>query len=574
MHLESGDSMANWISRTRVGILATLATPFLIFGCAGIHLYDAGKDSTAKDVKTKYTELKLPGVIAIEQQNLAALLEEELAAVREAHSLRLDLALLRIIDDDEPIGATITGRTMEASQTRPNSFSRRLTELGYADIVALRAFLAASALLSSRAEAVGVRDDLIYAKAGRRAPACGAPDSAKALNEILGSVTDPVKRGMLEIDSQAYERACAEYLAEERRQEATLGAGEVSRAYADWRSAQTALAGQRLNAQELEQSLKKASEEYEAAIKVEQAAGTSENRARVEKAAGALRDTLKQAGKASDAVGVPALSGSRIQAIDTVLTVLSGGRIDDKRVSEPDVRQATLVAGEVPALVGEIDVFAQHSRAPAVSPLVIEKQHQLLLRDDALRRVSFAVQRVSLLETKYNALVAEARYLLAQHDSVCNVLQPADAKKRIKCDTLQASLNDNTWTCTYRLERTNEAAPPMPQDCAKLGLTWGQGLRDGTPPEKRALWEAIAGLGGRLAIARPLQDETDLRLAHLSHLEVAASDEFAIRAWDGLISTPVNQLAAYHQTGIKPAELADLIVKAIGLGAIGIGVNR
>jgi hypothetical protein len=25
---------------------------------------------------------------------------------------------------------------------------------------------------------------------------------------------------------------------------------------------------------------------------------------------------------------------------------------------------------------------------------------------------------------------------------------------------------------------------------------------------------------------------------------------------------------------IKPAELADLIVKAIGLGAIGIGVNR
>jgi hypothetical protein len=81
-------------------------------------------------------------------------------------------------------------------------------------------------------------------------------------------------------------------------------------------------------------------------------------------------------------------------------------------------------------------------------------------------------------------------------------------------------------------------------------------------------------LGGRLAIARPQQDDADYRLAHLTHLEVAASDEFAIRAWNELIRTPVNQLAAYHQTGIKPAELADLIIKAAGLGAIGIGVNR
>jgi hypothetical protein len=71
---------------------------------------------------------------------------------------------------------------------------------------------------------------------------------------------------------------------------------------------------------------------------------------------------------------------------------------------------------------------------------VIEKQHQLLLRDDALRRVNFAVQRVALLEAgKFDALVAEARFLLAQRDGVCNVLQPTEASKRIKWDTLQAS---------------------------------------------------------------------------------------------------------------------------------------
>ena len=92
--------MENWMCRLRGGIGAALAAPLLLVGCAGIHLYNPGRETTAKDVKTKYTELKLPGVIATEQQNLDALLEEELAVVREAHSLRLDLALLRIVDDE------------------------------------------------------------------------------------------------------------------------------------------------------------------------------------------------------------------------------------------------------------------------------------------------------------------------------------------------------------------------------------------------------------------------------------------------------------------------------------------
>jgi hypothetical protein len=565
--------MANWMSRLlRGGIAATLAAPVLLVGCGGIHLYNPGRETTAKDVKTKYAELKLPGVLATEQQNLDALLEEELAVVREAHSLRLDLALLRIVDDDEPIGDTITGQTTRGGQTGPSSFSRRLTELGFADTAAIREFLNASDLVRSRAGEASLRDDLIYAIAGQRAPSCDAADLGEGLKKILESVTNIVKRDMVKKHAEVYVKACAEYRQAQVGLTSALGGGEVSRGYDEWRRAETALADQRARTQGLERSLKDATKEYEDAIKAQQAAATSENRERVEKAAAALRDALTQAGKASKLVGVPALSESRVQAIDTVLTALAGGQIDDKKVSEPDVQRAALVAGGVPSLVGEIDVLVKESRAPAVSPLVIEKQHQLLLRDDALRRVSFGVQRVAILETKYNALVAEARFLRAQRDSVCNALQPADRKTRIKCDTLTASLEQDKWTCKYQLEK--EVSGATSPDCGRLGLTWGKGLREGTSEEKRALWEAIAALGGRLAIARPMQDEADFRLAHLSHMEVAASDEFAIRAWDGLITTPVNQLAVYHQTGIKPAELADLIIKAVGLGAIAIGVSR
>jgi hypothetical protein len=91
----------------------------------------------------------------------------------------------------------------------------------------------------------------------------------------------------------------------------------------------------------------------------------------------------------------------------------------------------------------------------------------------------------------------------------------------------------------------------MPQDCAKLAMTWGQGLRDGTAAEKRARGKRLQGLGGRLAIARPQQDEADFRLAHLSHLENCGVRRVRNPAWDALITTPVNQLAAYHETGYQ-----------------------
>jgi hypothetical protein len=498
--------------------------------------------------------------------------------------VRLDLELLRLVDDEEPTGAIIAGRSRMRGQTRTHPFTSRLSELGFDSPAAARSFLNATDVLNSRAGAVSVRDDLIYASAGARAPACDAPDFSSAVAEIRKRVTDPLAGAMLDTTLQAYKGECETYLAQQRELKDALGPGAISRVHGEWQSARAALAAQRARARELEQALKRASAEYEAAVETDRKASTSQTQARLKQAAEALHDGLTQAGQASELVGVPALAESRVEAIDTVLTALAGDRIDADKVSEPDLQRAARVAERIPALVGEIEVLTQQRRAPAVSPLVIEKQHQLLLRDDALRRVNIMVQRMALLETKYNALVAEARALLAQRDGICNVLQPADSRSRIPCDTLTAAITEETtadkkiietWTCSYDLESSDGATARLSHECTgKLAVPWAQTLRTGSAAEKRAAWEALAGLGRRLAIARPQQDEADFRLAHLTHLDVAASDEFAIRAWDALIATPINQLAAYHQTGIKPAELADLIIKAIGLGAIGVGVNR
>jgi hypothetical protein len=58
------------------------------------------------------------------------------------------------------------------------------------------------------------------------------------------------------------------------------------------------------------------------------------------------------------------------------------------------------------------------------------------------------------------------------------------------------------------------------------------------------------------------------------HRETLAARQSAIQGWDNLVAVPINQLDAYYQAGLKPAEIADLIVKALGFTAIAIGVSQ
>jgi hypothetical protein len=68
--------------------------------------------------------------------------------------------------------------------------------------------------------------------------------------------------------------------------------------------------------------------------------------------------------------------------------------------------------------------------------------------------------------------------------------------------------------------------------------------------------------------------EQRFREIDLRHREALLARQTALRAWDNLITTPLVQLDNFHQTGLKPQELADFIVKALGFTAIAIGVSK
>jgi hypothetical protein len=49
--------------------------------------------------------------------------------------------------------------------------------------------------------------------------------------------------------------------------------------------------------------------------------------------------------------------------------------------------------------------------------------------------------------------------------------------------------------------------------------------------------------------------------------------EASLQARNDLIRAPLQEITAYHEGGIRTDELAALL-QALGLGAVGVGVNR
>ncbi|HEU5322277.1 MAG TPA: hypothetical protein VFX28_15845, partial [Methylomirabilota bacterium] len=201
----------------------------------------------------------------------------------------------------------------------------------------------------------------------------------------------------------------------------------------------------------------------------------------------------------------------------------------------------------------------------------------LLLRDHAARLEQLQARRVLAQEARYRALVLESRFLMEQHDAICRFAGVRKNEGVGTCDgftvtVTRAAGKPDVVSCRLVKKEPEET---LVGDQCPVAAPWAAfWAADGGGEAKRYLYRAIIALVQRHTVARAQQDEADYALVHLLHHEVTATDEYAIRAWNSLIATPINQLAAYHQSGIKPAELADLIVKAVGLGAIGIGVNR
>jgi hypothetical protein len=545
--------------------LATTVTAGMVglAGC-GVHLHDPGKEKAAADIRARYAEVKLLDLIEIERKNLDALLAEELAAARETDRVVLELELVRIAEGREPIGLTLASADRGGTLKPYGRSALRLQELGWASIADLRQ-AQRDAVTPPEAES---RSRLIYSATGRRPPPCDAADLDEGLAALSRGITDPGVRAAVESDAGKYKTACGEF--KPVKGSGAEGSGDVGLAYRAWQAAKAEQAEQRARVNARQEALRIANEQHDAALKAVQAADTPETRKRLQEAAAGVRRAIAALAGPSDGGGA-AMAAERARAIDVILGAVAGGDVDAKKLQDdPDLARAAAVASALPSIAEGIEGMVRRAKAPLLGGLVLEKEHQLLQRDHAQRLERLAAKRVELREARYRALVLESRFLMERHDALCRFtgVRQTPAVADPECDAFTVTVEDGVVSC--RLVADRELRGDQCPVAAPWSALWG----DGSGEAKRHLYRAIIALVQRFAVARAQQDEADYGLVHLLHQEVTAADEYAIRAWNALIATPINQLAAYHQSGVKPAELADLIVKAIGLGAIGIGVNR
>ncbi len=490
-----------------------------------------------------------------DDETFKAQLALEHKLVRANHLLRLDYAFLRMADDDNrPMADSLVTRA-----------ANRLTKLGFvADMVRdadgdvlnqtqkLRAYLIQEALLALKGREMQVRSDLIFGVSGKRPPKChaGMREALPFLNELSEN-----QRVIAEINYESYKKACTEAL--ETRWGLIGEGGEIRSANNDWRAAQK----KHMDLQRAigDQSKKVAAAKAAYAQVVKQAgAEGAETQREIQDAATKLSEALETAGDSSALIGI--LPEARIKALTTILLAIASQRADDQ-VKTEKINTATLIAGQIPTIAGQIKDMWGTGQAPSLSALLIELRHQSNLLDYAKEQQELVRRSARLHEERYKAYEREARQWLSFHDALCSyaVTLAGGMHPGKNCDafvvTLEKKNGKDVADCSLSGKRI-----PASGDCA-LAMSWKASLAN-VPSDrtaKREFYKALAAFSLAM-VARAPQDEYEYSLVDLSHQEIIAANRSAIAAWQNLVKVSLNQISALNAATTLSGEAANVSV--------------
>jgi hypothetical protein len=537
----------------RAVLAGLLAAICLLSGCAGaFRLYDENKAKMSAGVKEKYGQADVVGVIEVEKNNLDALHVEELKVVRDNLSLQLDLSLLELADNDSPMAATWQD-DIEAS----------MDALGFVDSAHMRSFLKASDEQSLRSPQLDGLRRRIQRGAGQSPPECKPGETLPAELQLPPDVT-PQAAGRAKARYEIYKTVCKKL--QEAERVLALGQGKLKKAKDEWENAKNTLVAKRKEVEAARKSVAAITAKYEAAVDKVMKAGAKGEAVRkaIKETANDLRSGLELAGTLAPQV----LSEERLSAI---VTLLKAAASEQTQVEDnPDLAKAVLMVNGLASLSGDVAELVAKAKAPSVSNLLIELQHQTVLMEHAKAVETLEEQRVHIRETKYAAYREEADLLLGFRDAFCSFAfrSANEPHPGVRCDGLRVSEDGKICEVVDENDQVNARI----ENCA-LSRPWKMFLAQ--PPRAdagREFFKALANFT-RLFPVRASQIEQDFNLIDLQHKQNLASREMALRAWNNLAAVPIDQLSAYYQAGLKPEAIADLIVKALGFAAITAGVS-
>ena len=512
--------------------LALLATLPWLCGCAGWSIHNESRAALATQARQEYADAKVTEVAQAEQANLDYLLGEELKVVQDNSALQSDFAALAIASNEGPIADVLAeGR-------------QRLRQLGFQDVKELRSYFN-NDLRSAR-----IRNTVESAAKVLRAKRIATPDC-----EDLPSSPPDLPDEDAKTAYRLYVSKCRD-LIEAAKPPAT---GYIGRAHAEWLDARSKLATQQQDRLRALNDVRDAGKSYRDAA--------AQNAAPITAAAKANADLAEKEAKlatALDALRNLDLAGTFDDSIGALVEVLSATASGSPDPADPDLARATVVLKAIPALhTAAAELQASRDPIP-VSGLLLELQRQTILADTAAKLQQLQEQRIAILRAKFEGYRTEAQRWLAVSDALCNYA--AGSHAGLKCSLFETEIGDD-GAVTCRLGQQELA------NCV-LDQSWKERLvAQDSPTLKRELYKAAASyLQAIAAQSLPIQEiyrEIDVR-----HRETLLARRSAIDGWNSIVSVPLDQLKAYYDGGIKPAELADLIVKALGFTAIAVGASQ
>jgi hypothetical protein len=536
--------------RTRWWSLA--AAVLLLSGCGGaFRIYDEPRAKMAAGIKDKYSKAEVLGTVEVERRNLDNLLAEELKVVRDNQQLRVDFALLRIADDNVPMARTYTEKA-----------DIRLKELGFAGLKQARADRLRTIDLTVGNRELQSLAGSIKGLTRTLPPACRVDVALPLELEAIASL-----RGDARADAEEIYRRYRTLCEGLRATPLTHNPGALQDALTEWNESREDLARLDQSIQASKEDVAKKTKEYQDALADQKGAATlsEEKKKELQDKATAALKVLEKAKDAAKLAETKGMAAERVEALVVLLSAAAGGTVT---TSDERLKKAATVAKEIPSLTGDMTALLAKARAPSVNNLLIETRHQIVLLELVKELRGFAQKRTDILKARYDALKEEARLWLRFGDAVCSyaVVKAGLPFPRERCDEFVVTVGPNdAVTCHLGAQAIT--------DC-RLEKSWNVNIRERADDvATRELYKALAAYLQALA-SQGTQHEQTFHLIDIGHREALANREAALRGWDNLVAVPIGQLDAYYQAGLKPAEIADLLVKALGFTAIAVGVAR
>ena len=518
-------------------IVAACVVP-LLGACSGLTIHDASRAQLAAQGKQAYADAKISEVADTEKKNLDFLLAEEIKVARESSNLEADFAALSMAANTGPMARVI------------DDANRHFQAIGFADAAAVRAAIEADLHIAGERNKQRSMAKVLRSYKLDPPDCAGLPPNTPTLPDANAAVA-----------YKSYVNSCQAIakLAPNPR------GGRIGHAFRDWQSAMDKQAElESLKNLALKESLR-AANEYRQAVAENAAPKAAAVAANAE-----LKSKEEALAKALAALGKLHLPGTFDDSINALALVLSAAAGGDADGAHPDLVLAVAVIKQLPALNQAAAAFQASRTAIPVSGLLLELKRQTLLADTATQRQQLQEARVDILHAKYAGYKTEAQRWLALSDAMCSytLLSAGKPHPGAGCDTFKV---DNA---------SGIAGPPncslagtsLP-DCA-LAQAWNDRFRkEGKPEAKRELYKAAVAYLQAIA-AQSIAIEQSFREIDVRHRETLLARRSAIEGWNNIVSVPIDQLNAYYSGGVKPAELADLIIKALGLTAIAVGVNK